>query len=52
MSKNQVSLDEIKAFVEVTKHQMINDNDGNSSPKDFANKYLNKILDKLSEYRY
>jgi len=52
MSKNQVSLDEIKAFVEVTKHQMTNDNEGNSSPKDFANKYLNKILDKLSEYRY
>jgi hypothetical protein len=52
MSKNQVSLDEIKAFVEATKHQMINDNGGNSSPKDFANKYLNKILDKLSEYRY
>jgi len=52
MSKNKVSLDEIKAFVEVTKHQMINDRDCNSSPKDFANKYLNKILDKLSEYRY
>jgi Sec7-like guanine-nucleotide exchange factor len=52
MSKNQVSLEELKAFVQKTKHQMINDNDGNSSPKDFANKYLNKILDKLSEYRY
>ena len=52
MSKNQVSLEELKSFVQKTKHQMTNDNDGNSSPKEFANKYLNKILNKLSEYRY
>jgi hypothetical protein len=52
MPKNQVSLDEIKVFVEKLKNEMWNNPDCIMPPKDYANKYLNKVIDKLKEYRY
>jgi hypothetical protein len=48
MPRNQVSLDEIKVFVEKLKDEVVRDN----TCKDCADKYLNKVLDKLREYRY
>jgi hypothetical protein len=48
MPRNQVSLDEIKVFVEKLKAEVVRDN----SCGECADKYLNKVLDKLREYRY
>jgi hypothetical protein len=48
MPRNQVSLDEIKVFVEKLKDEVVRDN----SCGECAHKYLNKVLDKLREYRY
>ena len=48
MPRNQVSLDEIKVFVEKLKNEAGRDN----TCRDCADKYLNKVLDKLQEYRY
>jgi hypothetical protein len=52
MPRNQVSLDELKVFVERVKQEMWSDTEYYQDSKHCANKYLNKILDKLSEYRY
>lgn len=53
MPRNQVTKQELKIFVEKVKNEMMSDSNYYSSdPKSYANKYLNKILDKLSEYRY
>jgi hypothetical protein len=50
MSKNQITKDEIKVQVEKLKTELYNERtyDG----KDLAHKYLNRVLDKISEYRY
>lgn len=53
MPRNQVNKQELKTFVEKVKNEMMSDSSYYSSdPKSYANKYLNKILDKLNEYRY
>ena len=50
MSKNQITKDEIKVSVEKLKTELYNDQI--SEGKDLAHKYLNRVLDKISEYRY
>ena len=49
MSKNQITKEEIKVQVEKLKTELYNEQtcDGN----DLAHKYLNKVLDKIEEYR-
>ena len=49
MSKNQITKDEIKVQVEKLKTELYNEQtyDG----KALAHKYLNKVLDKIEEYR-
>ena len=49
MSKNQITKDEIKVSVEKLKTELYNDN--TYGAKDLAHKYLNKVLDKIAEYR-
>jgi hypothetical protein len=48
MPRNQVSIEEIKVFVEKLKNETSRDD----TCRDCADKYLNKVLDKLNEYRY
>jgi hypothetical protein len=50
MSKNQITKDEIKVRVEKLKTELYNERI--SEGKDLAHKYLNRVLDKISEYRY
>ena len=50
MSKNQITKDEIKVSVEKLKTELYNEKTYGS--KDLAHKYLNRVLDKISEYRY
>jgi hypothetical protein len=50
MSKNQITKDEIKVSVEKLKTELYNEQ--TSESKDLAHKYLNRVLDKISEYRY
>ena len=50
MPRNQISLDEIKVFVEKLKNEASWDK--NCNDRNCADKYLNKVLDKLQEYRY
>ena len=50
MSKNQITKDEIKVQVEKLKTELYNEK--TYGGKDLAHKYLNRILDKISEYRY
>ena len=50
MSKNQITKEEIKVQVEKLKTELYNDQI--SEGKDLAYKYLNRVLDKISEYRY
>ena len=50
MSKNQITKDEIKVQVEKLKTELYNERTYNG--KDLAHKYLNKVLDKIAEYRY
>ena len=49
MSKNQITKDEIKVSVEKLKTELYNERtyDG----KELAHKYLNRVLNKISEYR-
>ena len=49
MSKNQITKDEIKVQVEKLKTELYNYN--TYEGKDLAHKYLNKVLDKIEEYR-
>jgi hypothetical protein len=48
MPRNQLTKDEIKVQVEKLKTELYNEQtyDG----KDLANKYLNRVLDKIGEY--
>jgi hypothetical protein len=50
MSKNQITTNEIKVQVEKLKTELYNEQ--TSEEKDLAHKYLNRVLDKISEYRY
>ena len=50
MSKNQITKDEIKVQVEKLKTELYNERPYNG--QDLAHKYLNKVLDKIAEYRY
>jgi hypothetical protein len=50
MSKNQITKDEIKVQVEKLKTELYNEKTYDN--KDLAHKYLNRVLDKISEYRY
>ena len=50
MPRNQLTKDAMKVQVEKLKTELHNENTYDS--KDLAHKYLNKILDKLSEYSY
>ena len=49
MSKNQITTNEIKVQVEKLKTELYNEQTLDS--KDLAHKYLNKVLDKIAEYR-
>jgi hypothetical protein len=50
MSKNQITKEEIKVSVEKLKTELYNEK--TSEGKSLAHKYLNRVLDKISEYRY
>jgi hypothetical protein len=53
MPKNQLNKDEFKVRVLKLKHEV--DEEPSSvwqGDKDLAHKYLNKVIDKLDEYRY
>jgi len=50
MSKNQITKDEIKVHVEKLKTELYNEQ--TLEGKDLAHKYLNRVLDKIFEYRY
>ena len=49
MSKNQITKEEIKVQVEKLKTELYNEQTYES--KELAHKYLNKVLDKIEEYR-
>jgi hypothetical protein len=49
MSKNQITANEIRVQVEKLKTELYNEQTLES--KDLAHKYLNRVLDKISEYR-
>jgi len=49
MYKNQITKEEIKVCVEKLKTELYNDKTLES--KYLAHKYLNKVLDKIEEYR-
>jgi hypothetical protein len=49
MSKNQITKKEIKVQVEKLKTELYNEQTYES--KELAHKYLNKVLDKIEEYR-
>ena len=52
MPKNQVSKEELKVRVIKLKNDVYNEStDVWQGEKDLANKYLNKVLDILEEYR-
>ena len=49
MSKNQITKEDIKVCVEKLNTQLYNDQI--SEGKELAHRYLNKVLDKIAEYR-
>ena len=50
MPRNKINKDEMKCYILKLKHQIDSDN-GYPGEKEIAQKYLNKVLDKLEEYR-
>ena len=50
MPRNEINKDEMKCYILKLKHQIDSDN-GYPGEKEIAQKYLNKVLDKLDEYR-
>ena len=50
MPRNEINKDEMKCYIFKLKHQIDSD-DGYPGEKEIAQKYLNKVLDKLEEYR-
>ncbi len=52
MPRNQITKEEIKAYVLQLKGQLCDDHsNGNNDPKGLAHKYLNMVLDKVEEFR-
>jgi hypothetical protein len=51
MPKNQIDKDEMICYVLKLKHQVDSD-EGFPGEKAIAQKYLNKVLDRIQEYRY
>jgi hypothetical protein len=49
MPRNQITKDEIRVHVEKMKRELYNEQ--TSESKDIAHRYLNKVLDKIEEYR-
>ena len=53
MPKNNITKDEFKVYLEKLKGQLYEEQIlYTTDPKALANKYLNKVLEKLQEYRY
>lgn len=53
MPKNQLTKEEIKMFVLKLKGDLLNEDvTWTSDPKAIAHKYLNKVLDRIEEFRY
>jgi hypothetical protein len=53
MPKNQLNKDELLCHVLKLKHEVDNESPAVwQKEKDLAHKYLNKVLDRISEYRY
>jgi hypothetical protein len=51
MPRNQLSKEEIRCHVEKLKNELYNERIGyTSDPKGLANRYLNRVLDKIQEY--
>jgi hypothetical protein len=50
MPSNQINKDEMKCYVLKLKHEVDGDV-GFPGEKDIAHKYLNKVLNKIEEYR-
>jgi len=50
MPRNQLDKEELKCYVLKLKHQVDSD-EGYPGEKKIAHKYLNKVLDKIEEYR-
>jgi hypothetical protein len=51
MPRNQLSKEEIRCHVEKLKNELYNEQIGyTSDPKGLANRYLNRVLDKIQEY--
>ena len=51
MPRGQINKDEMKCYVLKLKYQVDSDG-GYPGEKDIAQKYLNKVLDKIEEYRF
>lgn len=53
MPRNNLTKDEIKSFVLELKYKLNQENiDYTSDPKSLTHCYLNRILDRIEEYRY
>ena len=51
MPRGQLTKQEIKNYLLMCKRELYEENIGyTSDPKGLANKYLNKVLDKIDEY--
>ena len=51
MPRGHINKDEMKCFIFELKYQVDSD-EGYPGEKEIAQKYLNKVLDKIEEYRY
>jgi len=52
MPRNKLNKDEIQCYVLKLKHQVDHDAEGFPGEKYLVQKYLNKVLGKIEEYRY
>jgi hypothetical protein len=52
MSKNNFNKDEFRVRVLKLKNELYHDSNWYSNPKNLADKYLNKVLEIIDEYRY
>lgn len=51
MPRNELTKEEIRTYVLKLKNQLSCENvDWSSDPKSMANRYLNRVLDKIEEY--
>jgi len=51
MPRSQINKDEMKCYILKLKYQIDSD-EAYPGEKNIAQKYLNKVLDKIEEYRY